>query len=457
MTTTAPQGTATRRRFNVLGANFAVLMLNYADRAVIGVAAPLMIAEFGFSTSTFGWILAAFSLTYSPFGFIGGWLADRFGARNVMAGAIAVWSAFTAMTAAGVGFISLFVIRLFFGAGEGPQATVTAKLMQDWFPKGERGSAVGIANAATPLGGAIGTPLVVALMAITNDNWRAPFIIFGALGIFAFIGWMIVVRDTPEKHPKVNADEIAHIRQDTTSTNTGDETDLAVADSDDTSESSTTSSAADTPAAAREPWVHHLWAPAVWSTALAYFGYAWILWTFLTWFPTYLVQERGIDLEGLGVAGTIPWIGGCIGLALGGVITDILVRRSGNPVAPRRHMVVVCLGITALLFGGIGLVTTVWAAVVMMTLVVLFLYLTGAQYWVIIGEVVPERCYGSVAGAVQMFATTASIFAPLATGYLVESTFGWGGTFTLAAVIALAGTVSLAIFGRTRSVPSTTP
>ncbi len=68
----------------MLACNSLVLGLNYADRAVIGVAAPLIIAGLGLSPSAFGWILAAFAFTYSPFGFVGGWLADRYGPRRVM-------------------------------------------------------------------------------------------------------------------------------------------------------------------------------------------------------------------------------------------------------------------------------------------------------------------------------------------------------------------------------------
>ncbi|PSK90935.1 sugar phosphate permease [Murinocardiopsis flavida] len=418
-------GRRTRTRFAVLASDFVILALNYADRAVIGVAAPLIIAEFGFSKAAFGWILAAFAFTYSPFGFIGGWLADKFGPRNVMGWAAIAWSAFTALTAAGTGFVSLLIIRLLFGAGEGPQATVTAKIMQNWFPKRELGMAVGIANAATPLGGAIGTPVVVAIMGATQGNWRLPFIIFGALGILCAIGWFVVVRDTPEQHPRVSPAELSHIRQDTEAPSTEKDP------------------------AANKGWWRFLGLRAVWSTAIAFFGYAWILWTFLNWFPTYLVEERGIDLDGLAVSASIPWIGGCIGLALGGIFTDWLVRRTGLTAGPRRWTVVLCLAATGALFGAVPMVSSEPGAVALMTVVVFLLYFTGAQYWIIVGEAVPSSVYGSVSGAVQMFATTASIIAPMATGYLVDSSLGWGGMFSVAAGIALLGSLLLAVFGQT--------
>lgn len=418
---------STRTRFGVLAANFLVLGLNYADRAAIGVAAPLIIADLGLSKAAFGWILAVFAFTYSPFGFIGGWLADRYGPRNVMGWAVVAWSVFTGLTAAGVGFVSMVVIRLLFGVGEGPQATVTAKLMHNWFPRRELGKSVGIANAATPLGGAVATPIVVALMNATHGNWRVPFVVLGVLGLLVAVGWFAVVRDTPELHRRVSRRELATIRED-------------AAHADDTGN------------AAQETtglW-QYLLRPAVWATAVAYFGYAWILWTFLSWFPTYLVKARGIDLDALAVAGAIPWVGGCIGLAAGGIFTDWLTRRTGNSAGSRRWCVVVCLTATALLYGLIGTVSSTVGAVSLMTIVVFLLYVTGAQYWIIVGAAVPRARYGTVSGAVQMFATTASIFAPLITGYLVDSSVGWTGTFTLACVIALIGAGLLAAFGGAR-------
>ncbi|MGH3098558.1 MAG: MFS transporter [Streptosporangiales bacterium] len=425
-TTAAPAGKeqSTRTRFGVLAANFLVLGLNYADRAAIGVAAPLIIADLGLSKAAFGWILAVFAFTYSPFGFIGGWLADRHGPRKVMGWAVVAWSIFTGLTAAGVGFVSMVVIRLLFGVGEGPQATVTAKLMHNWFPRRELGKSVGIANAATPLGGAVATPLVVALMNATNGNWRVPFVVLGVLGLLVAIGWFAVVRDTPELHRRVSEAELATIRDD-------------AAGSDDAVQEGTAGL-----------WQYVL-RPTVWATAAAYFGYAWILWTFLSWFPTYLVKARGIDLDALAVAGAVPWVGGCIGLIAGGLFTDWLTRRTGNSAGSRRWCVVVCLVVTALLFGLIGFVHTTLGAVALMTIVVFLLYVTGAQYWIIVGAAVPRVRYGTVSGAVQMFATTASILAPLITGYLAESSAGWTGVFVLACVVALIGAGLLGIWGGT--------
>ncbi|UNT00572.1 MFS transporter [Streptomyces tubbatahanensis] len=435
-----------RARWAILAADFMVLGLNYADRAAIGVAAPYIISEFGFSETAFGWILSIFALSYAPFGFLGGWAADRFGPRKAMGWAALAWSVFTAATAAGAGLVSFLVIRILFGAAEGPQATVTAKLMNTWFPKRELGTAVGVANAATPLGGAVGTPIVVAVIEATDGNWRVPFVIFGVIGVLFTVGWFAVVRDTPERHPWVRPAELREIR----GAETGKEAEDGTAAAGEAS--GTGDGHAERAWAALPGMWHYVARPVIWATALAYFGYAWILNVFLTWFPTYLVSERGIDLDQLAVAGAIPWIGGCVGMIAGGIATDWLVRRLGAAATVRRWTIVVCLILTALLFGCIALVGSAGEAVALMAVIVFLLYFTGAQYWTVVAEEVPGPRYGSVAGVVQFIAGCAGFLAPLVTGAVVEHARSWTTAFAIAVVITVTGALLLAVAGRARTV-----
>ncbi len=133
-----------RHRWTVLGAVFGSQLLNYMDRSAIALAAPIIIAEYGFSSATWGWILGLFFFGYVPFCFIGGWAADRFGSRKVLAWAVTVWSIFTAATAAGFNFISFAVIRMLFGVGEGPISPVAVKAVNSWFPEKRFSTALGI-------------------------------------------------------------------------------------------------------------------------------------------------------------------------------------------------------------------------------------------------------------------------------------------------------------------------
>ncbi|WP_413105459.1 MFS transporter [Streptomyces sp. Inha503] len=196
---------------------------------------------------------------------------------------------------------------------------------------------------------------------------------------------------------------------------------------------------------------HYVARPVIWATALAYFGYAWILNVFLTWFPTYMVSERGIDLDHLAVAGAIPWIGGCIGMIAGGIATDWLVRRLGAAATVRRWTIVICLILSAALFGGIAFVGSAVEAVALMTVIIFLLYFTGAQYWTVAAEEVPGPRYGTVAGVVQFIAGCAGFLAPLITGAVVDHAHSWTTAFTTAVVIAITGALLLAMAGRGRT------
>jgi MFS family permease len=110
--------TATRVRYRVLGLSFLMAFLMYMERGAIGAAAPNIMREFRIDKITMGWSVSAFNWSYALFQVPGGWMADRFGARIVLAGAIAWWSAFTAGTGLSFNAISLAITRLLFGVGE---------------------------------------------------------------------------------------------------------------------------------------------------------------------------------------------------------------------------------------------------------------------------------------------------------------------------------------------------
>lgn len=416
----------------MLGIDFFVLGLNYADRAAISVAAPFIINEFGFSKATFGLILSVFFFGYVPFTFIGGYTSDKIGPRKVMGWAIIWWSLFTALTAVGFNFISFMIIRFLFGFGEGPQAAVTAKTMSNWFPQREFGRALGISQSSTPLGGAVAAPLVAGILAISNNNWRLAFIVLGGVGFLFALGWFVIVRDRPEEHPWITEAEVREIRGGDISRGT----------------QGAASSGVDPEDAATPGLLSYIRKPLVIVTGLAFFGYAWVLYVFLSWFPTFLVEVYDINLANLALGGAIPWIAGFAGFVAGGFLTDWLAQRTGKPAATRKWIIVVGLLGTAALLSLTGVVASPVMAVALMASVVFLLYTTGAQYFAIIGDLVPSARYGGVVGFVHLIANLAGIGAPFVTGYIVDSTGSWALTFGLAGVICAGGALAMAVFGR---------
>jgi ACS family hexuronate transporter-like MFS transporter len=341
--------------------------------------------------------------------------------------AVGWWSLFTGLTAAGSSYVTLLIIRFLFGFGEGPQGSVTVKTMRNWFPQKQMGTSVGISQGFTPLGGAVGTPIVAWLIA-TYGDWRVPFVVFGVLGILMAIGWWVIVRDTPADHPLGYQQDIDDVAQGAIVA------EHAVTHPD---------------AEGAAPLGFYLRHPLVLSTGAAFFAYAWVLYTFLTWFPIYLVQERGVNLKEVASVGALPWILGIVGYMGGGILTDMIARRTGKPAAARKGVIVVGLLGTALLMACLGLVTTVPAAVAMMSGVVFLLYLTGSQYFLVISDSIPGKRLGAVVGFVHFIANTAGVLAPVLVGVIVDRTHSWALTFGVCSAICVAGVVALLIWGRT--------
>ncbi|MMZ63363.1 Hexuronate transporter [compost metagenome] len=180
-------------------------------------------------------------------------------------------------------------------------------------------------------------------------------------------------------------------------------------------------------------------------TAFAFFAYNYILFFFLTWFPSYLVEARGVSVKDMSIITVIPWVLGFIGLAAGGFVSDYVLKKFANKgvLFSRKVILVSCLFVSAVCIGFAGLVSTTVSAVTLVALSVFFLYLTGAIYWAIIQDVVDQNNVGSVGGFMHFLANTAGIIGPTLTGFLVDTS----GTFTPAFILAggLAIFASLAV------------
>lgn len=408
-----------KQRWRMVLLLFIAGIINYLDRSALSVAAPLVSQELGLGPADMGLIFSSFFLGYALFNFVGGWASDRFGGRLVFALAMGVWSLFCGLTALAVGFASLFAIRVIFGIGEGPLSTTMNKMVNNWFPHREAASAVGIANCGTPLGGAIAGPLV-GLMAV-NLGWRVSFVVIGALGFVWLAFWLARVKETPREDPKVTPEELREIED---------------------------GQAREAPGAPAHPLGYYLRQPMVLATAAAFFGYNYILFFFLTWFPSYLTSAQHLSIKDMSIATVLPWILGFAGLAAGGWVSDQVFRRTGKALLARKLVLTVCLSVAAVCVALAGLVTTVTSAVLLMACAVFFLYLTGSTYWAIVQDTVRGAHVGGVGGFIHAIANCAGIIGPSVTGFIVQSTGAFTSAFVLAGALAIVGVLAVAIFVR---------
>lgn len=298
----------TKVRYSILLFLFLATVFNYADRATLSVVAPFMSQELGFDPEAMGLAFSAFGIAYVIMQLPGGWLLDRYGARMVYGCALIGWSLVTMLQGTiylyASPLIVLVILRLLMGAIEAPAFPANSRLSVQWFPNKERGFVTSIYQSAQYISLGIITPLMTIIL--HNLSWHYVFYYIGAIGVILGIVWLFKVRD-PLQHPKVNQEEIEYIRDG------GGEPALG----------SKKAQEKITLAQFKSVCINRMMI----GVYIGQFCVTSITWFFLTWFPTYLYQAKGMSILKVGFIASIPAIAGFVGGLLGGVFSDALLKR----------------------------------------------------------------------------------------------------------------------------------
>jgi MFS family permease len=171
-------------------------IFNFLDRTILSILAGPIITDLKLTDTEFGVLSGPpFAILYSVLGIPFAFLADRTSRSRVIAGALAVWSAFTALCGTATAFWQLFVFRMGVGVGEAGGVAPSYALIADYFPPGRRARALAIFSLGVPIGAAAGT-LIGAYLASWID-WRAAFTAMGIAGLLLAPVMLLLVRDPP--------------------------------------------------------------------------------------------------------------------------------------------------------------------------------------------------------------------------------------------------------------------
>ncbi|RYG69535.1 MFS transporter, partial [bacterium] len=198
-------------RWKICALLFFATTINYLDRQILGILAPVLEKDIGWSESDYGNIVIAFQAAYAIGLVLAGGFMDKVGTRRGYGISITIWS-LAAIGHAFAGTVASFsAARFVLGLGEAGNFPAAIKTVAEWFPKRDRALVAGIFNSGSNVG-AIVAPLVVPWLALTY-SWKVAFVVTGFIGFVWLVAWLLVYR-RPEEHPKVSAAELAYIRSD---------------------------------------------------------------------------------------------------------------------------------------------------------------------------------------------------------------------------------------------------
>lgn len=403
---------------------FAATAINYIDRANLSVAVPFIQKDLGIGADKMGLILGAFFWTYGIMQLLMGWIVDRVGPKRVYSFSTAWWSVFTAATALCRGAFSLFGCRLLLGVGEAGAYPCNAKVTAVWCSPRERGWATAVFDSGSRVGAVLSLPIVALLISIVG--WRWSFVCTGLLGLVWIAMWWLLYRDpTPQESQRIG-------------TIAGNVPEERIGEDH-----------------RHIPWHHLFRYRTVWGMMIGFACLNFVIYFFITWFPTYLLQARGFSLKALGSWGMLPGTCAVFGGWLGGLASDFLFRRGWSLSAARKT----CLVVGMLLSSVIGIaayVDATWIAVACLCVSYASLAFTGASVWCLPADVAPSAAYVASLGGIQSCAANISGgVTTYITGKLLVMT---NGSFVLplsigGGVAVLGSLVYLFLMGPIRPLP----
>jgi ACS family glucarate transporter-like MFS transporter len=400
--TLAPTQRPTRIRYLVIAFIFLITSINYADRSTFSMAGSAASAELGIGSVQMGFILSAFAWSYTIGQIPGGALLDRFGTRAIYASAIGIWSVFTFLQGfvgliAGLPVVAtLFAMRFLVGIAEAPSFPGNARIVASWFPASERGTASAIFNSAQYFSIVAFAPLMGWLA--HQFGWRSVFYVMGGFGVLAALAFLRFIH-SPVRHRLINRAELDYIEQGG-----------GVVRMEEAGRGPATFTWTNVRQLLTSRMLIGVYLGQYCINTLTYF--------FVTWFPIYLVKDRGLSILQAGFAAAAPAIFGFVGGILGGYLSDRLLARTGSLTLARKLPLLIGMLLATSIIACVH-VDQEWLIVTIMS-VAFFGKGVASLGWAVVSDTSPKELAGLTGGVFNTFGNMAGIVTPIVIGYLVH-------------------------------------
>jgi MFS transporter, ACS family, D-galactonate transporter len=401
----------TKARLGILVLITLATMLNYLDRSVMGVAKPDLVAELQISPEVMGLIFSAFSWTYALAQIPGGLVLDKLGSRLTYALSLGLWSLATMVHGMMSSVAGLVGARLALGLAEAPCFPANSRILSTWFPQQERARA----NSVYSVGQYVGLGLMIPVLTWISATygWRSLFYIFGGIGVIFALIWHAAYRE-PHESKSVNRAELDYIE-------------------------------AGGGLAAKNAAFAFSWSNVgkliskrqIAGASIGQFCGNSTLVFFLTWFPSYLADERGMDWIKSGFAASLPYIAASVGVLFGGYVSDRIIRQTGSATMGRKLPIIAGLLMTSVMIAA-NYVESNTTVIIIMSVAFFGQGMVNLG-WTLISDVAPKEMIGLTGGIFNFCANLAGIVTPLVIGFVVGATGSFYGALAYIGALGLIG------------------
>jgi len=385
-------------RWAICALLFFATTINYVDRSVLGLLAPVLQKEIGWNEIDYGNIVAAFMAAYAIGMFFAGRFIDKVGTKIGFSVSIVVWSIAAMGHALAKSVFGFGAARFALGLGESGNFPSSNKAIAEWFPKKERAFATSLFNSGANVG-ALLVPLAVPWIALTW-GWRAAFVFTGLLGFIWLVFWLWLY-EIPERHKKVTRAEIDYICSDP-----------------------------DENVPEKIPWLSLLRYRQTWSFVVGKFMTDPFWWFYVYWLPKFLNEKYGLELAHVGLPLIVIYTMTSVGGIAGGWLPGFLIKGGWEINRGRKTAMLVCaLLVVPIVFVPI---VSLWWAVILLGLATAAHQGWSANLFTTVSDMFPKKAVASVTGIGGMAGSIGGILIASATGYILQLTGSYTSLFVLA-------------------------
>jgi ACS family hexuronate transporter-like MFS transporter len=399
----------TNFRWAIVALLFFATTINYFDRFLMGILAPYLEKEIGWSELEYGYIISSFQFAYAIGTFLMGYLIDRIGTRWGFALAVGFWSIASMLHAAAKGWIGFALARIGLGLSEAGNFPAAIKTVAEWFPKKERALATGLFNGGSNVG-AILAPLTIPLIIASMGSWKWVFILSGFLGFFWLIFWLLLYKN-PGQSRFVNEAEIKYI-------NEGEEE------------------------ADGKPlnWIKLLKYRQTWAVALGKLFADPVWYFYLYWGAKFLNSTYGIDLKELALPLVVIYVVADLGGIAGGAVSSYLIRK-GKSINYSRKTTMLGSAILVLPVMTVPYQSNMFMSVGLIALAAAAHCSWSANIFTVATDLFPKKAVATVTGFATTVSTIGGMITALLLGYILNEsgTEGYKTAFALASFGYLIG------------------